>query len=675
MSRLILGFAVALAVSFLFACTESSPSADQSLPSATEQQSAPTDSQPQSQQDETQQSEPVAQHVSEAGAEPSGQTQQQQQQPTAAEQPTVEQTQQQAQQAEPPEEAEQPEEPAAPTAPVLRLWSHDGENPSGLFHELITPPNHDPATPLHLVLYLPDRTWPGGWLHSAHIFALERIAADYGVAMLMPYSFGEHGHWNAADGCCERQPDGRDSVAFYRGLIDEARQHIHVDRLSIIGEYAGGWMAYRLACEGLPGLSAIAVLEASSYGDRTRCDGARPISVFHVHPTNHAGWRYLWQGGERMGWNGGVFVYPGAEALVRRWADRAGCNLSAAQLADTLDDQRADTVRLRWSQGCADGIAVELWGVDLETVTTSLAGDFIWPPLLISQYATGVLGWLNEQAQVRDLDELFQPGAEPAPRSIEPGVWTQEGDLEFVVLDTSPPSTLVRPYGTSTEEPISLVIPLPGSHGDVWNDAVKWIEALGAERFAVLLPGQGYRGTRPHPGLDTYASRKRQDLFEQMVDLAQAHIAIADVFISGDSGGALEAHWVARRCMPQLTGFITSAVALAGQSAAGGCVSPNPISVLHRFGTKDDVGWGDEDTIQSWAELAGCDPDPQHLANINVAGNIPGNETEVIRWREGCVDGITVELWRVVGGDHNPWNPNLGQQLVEWMLNEARVES
>ena len=127
--------------------------------------------------------------------------------------------------------------------------------------------------------------------------------------------------------------------------------------------------------------------------------------------------------------------------------------------------------------------------------------------------------------------------------------------------------------------------------------------------------------------------------------------------------------------MPQLTGIITSAVALAGQSAAGGCVSPNPVSVLHRFGTEDEVGWGDESTIRSWAELAACDPDPQHLANINVAGNIPGNETEVIRWREGCVDGITVELWRVVGGDHNPWNPNLGQQLVEWMLNEARVES
>ena len=565
-------------------------------------------------------------------------------------------------------QAEQDQNDDAPEQAVVRLWDHDGDNPSGLFHELITPIGYDPSTPLHLVLYLPDRTGSGGVLHSAHVDAIKRVVIDHGVAMLMPYSFDEHGHWNAADGCCEREPQHRDPVAFYRRLINEARQHVDVDRLSIIGEYAGGWMAYRLACEGLPGLSAIAVLEASFYADRARCDGARPLSVFHVHPTGYGLLRYLWQGGERMGWTGGVFAYPGAEELARRWADRAGCDLSAAQLAETLSDRREETVRLRWTQGCSDGVAVELWGI----ATTA---EETLPSLLTNPWAADVMDWLNAQAQARDLDEPFQPGAEPAARPIESGVWTRESDLEFLVLETSPPSTLVRPHGVSSSEPLTVVIPLPGSHGDVWHDASKWVGVLGAEQFAVLLPGQGYRGTEPHPPLAVFASRKLQVLLEEMLNLAQAHIILEGVFVSGDSGGAFEAYWSARRCVPQLSGIITRAVAHGAHSAPGGCEAPNPISILHRLGTEDDIASGTAETMQGWAEIAGCDIDPEQLPNIDVDWGLPGDETEVLRWRNGCVDGITVELWRVVGGDHNPWNPNLGQQLVEWMLNEARVES
>ena len=567
-------------------------------------------------------------------------------------------------------QAEQDQNDDAPEQPVLRLWDHDGDNPSGLFHELITPIGYDPSTPIHLVLYLPDRTGSGGVLHSAHVDAIKRVAIEHGVAMLMPYSFGEHGHWNAADGCCEREPQSRDPVSFYRRLINEARQHIDVNRFSIIGEYAGGWMAYRLACEGLPGLSAIAVLEASFYGDRARCDGARPLSVFHVHPTGYGLWRYLWQGGERMGWTGGVFAYPGAEELARRWADRAGCELSAAQPAETLSDRREETVRLRWTRGCTEGIAIELWGI-------ATVAEGVLQSLLSFGWSAGVLDWLDAQAQVRDLNEPFQPGAEPVPRPIESGVWTRESALEFLVLDTSPPSTLVRPHGVSPSEPLTVVLPLPGSHGDVWHDADKWVDVLGAEHFAVLLPGQGYRGTESNPAAATHnwASPERQELFQQMIELAQEHVVIEALYLSGDSAGSFEAYWSARRCLPHLNGVITGAVAHGAHSAPGGCERPSPISVLHRLGTEDAVASGNADTMREWADLAGCDLDPERLPNIDVDWSLPGDETEILRWRGGCRDGITVELWRVVGAGHHFGNPNIGQQLVEWMLNEARVES
>ena len=338
----------------------------------------------------------------------------------------------------------------------MRLWDHDGDNPSGLFHNLIIPADYDAESPLHLVLYLHGRSEPGGQLHTVPMRALVGVANAYEVAVLAPFPYGPHTAWNAADGCCEDGQGNRDDVSYYHQLVTEAREFLSFDRLSIVGEYTGGWMAYRLACEGLPGLSAIAVLEASFYGERARCDGARPLSVFHVHPTGYALWRYLWWGGDRMGWNGGVYAYPPAEELVRRWADRAGCDLSAVQPAVTLSDQREETVRLHWAQGCSDGVAVELWGI-------SIRADELLPSLLTNPWAAGVLTWLDTQAQVRDLDEPFQPGAEPAPRPIEFGVWTRDGRLESLVLDTDPPATIVRPFGVNPDQPVPMVIPLPGN--------------------------------------------------------------------------------------------------------------------------------------------------------------------------------------------------------------------
>ena len=669
MSRLLLGFVVAIAVICLLACGESSPIVDQPLSSETEQQSEQTDPQPQAEQEEAQQSEPdeqqPTQQASTAEVESPSQTEREQQ-TSAAPQPTVEQTQQQTQQVD---QAEQPEEPAPPTAPVLRLWNHDGENPSGKFHNLIAPADHDGESPLHLVLYLPGRSEPGGKLHFVPTSALTQVANDHGVAVLAPYSYGDYGSWNAADGCCEHGPQDRDDVSLYHQLVNEAREHLPIDRLSIIGEYAGGWMAYRLACEGLPGLSAIAVLEASFYSDRARCDGARPLSVFHVHPLHNSRWRYLWYGGDRMGWNGGIYAYPGAEDLVRRWADRAGCDLGAAQPADTLSDRSEEAVRLRWTQGCSDGTAIELWGI-------RGSKNALLPSLLASENMPAVLAWLDAQAQVRDLDEQFQPGADPASRLIEPGVWTRDGRLEFLVLDTEPRATIFRPFGVDPEQPLPVVISLPVlPRGDVWATAATWAYEVGTYEFAMLLPGYTYRRV------------EIIDYLREISALAREHINMSALFVSGESGGAYEAYgYAACFGIDGLTGIIAVGIrpatpfATAGEAFIQECPQPAPISILHRIGTRDsplthNATTGFEEELREWAEFAGCDPEPERLPNIDVASSVPGDETEVLRWREGCVDGITVELWRAVDAGHSFWNPDLGAQLVEWMLNEARVES
>ncbi|MYC02882.1 MAG: hypothetical protein F4X58_13285 [Chloroflexi bacterium] len=566
---------------------------------------------------------------------------------------------------EPGEEVdERPAETPAPSPSGLHLWNRNGGNPRGLHHWLFAPVERDAGAPLHLILYLSGRSEPDGEPHSISPDLLDQLADRHGVALLTPNWLADSRVWNLADGS---EAGDHDPITAYLELIGEVRELIEVDRISIVGEYAGGWMAYRLACEGVPGLSAIAVLEASSYGDLTRCDGSRPISVLHVHAQNYKLWRYLWPGGERLGTNGGVFTYPSAQDLVQAWANRAGCDLDAAVAADTLDERGDDVFRLKYASGCEDGLAVELWGIP--------AHEDLLPSLLSERHGAGLLAWLDTQAQTRDLDELLQPGAEPAPRPQQLGVWTREGRLEFMVLATDPPATLVRPAGIDPDLHLPIVLPLPGSHNDVWHDAAKWVGEVGKDhQFAVLLPSYDYRKVPPHQPLHSYTELRRTRLLESMFHLATAQLNAQGLFLSGDSGGAFDVFWAARRCLNGLTAVIARSPSLDASLSAFGCENPEPVSVLYRYGTEDHpwAATADND-IRSWADLAGCLPEPAQLPNIDVDGGIPGAETEVLRWQSGCAEDVIVELWRAVGAGHNPWNPNLGAQLVEWMIEQSRI--
>ena len=91
--------------------------------------------------------------------------------------------------------------------------------------------------------------------------------------------------WNATDLCCGRSDSKPDDVAYLSGLVEEVGERVSIERIFAVGLSNGGFMSYRLACESLPGLTAIVVLGGSSFNDPTRCDSARPVSVLHVHGT------------------------------------------------------------------------------------------------------------------------------------------------------------------------------------------------------------------------------------------------------------------------------------------------------------------------------------------------------------------------------------------------------
>ena len=194
--------------------------------------------------------------------------------------------------------------------------------------------------------------------------------------------------WNATEFCCGISDSRPDDVAYLTGLIEETASQVAIERIFSIGLSNRGFMSYRLACESLPGLSAIVALAGLSYPEQERCASARPVSVLHIHGTDDE--VVSIDGGTNPQIGEGSF--PGAKELVRRWAERAGCELSAAEDLPRQDlDTKVDgseTRVTRYTSGCHSDLVVEYWEMESSRHVPSLAPDF----------AERILAWLFDPA-------------------------------------------------------------------------------------------------------------------------------------------------------------------------------------------------------------------------------------------------------------------------------------
>ena len=136
----------------------------------------------------------------------------------------------------------------------------------------------------------------------------------------------------------------------------------------IFGYSNGGFMAYYLACKGLPGLRAVASLAGTSYMDDAACDGSPPVSVLHIHGTDDAVVLFDGVEGEPGAEGRDGLGYAGAEDMFHRWGERAGCNVQSVAygLGVDLDDdiEGPETLTFAFPEGCAEGITVEMWSSD-----------------------------------------------------------------------------------------------------------------------------------------------------------------------------------------------------------------------------------------------------------------------------------------------------------------------
>jgi polyhydroxybutyrate depolymerase len=154
--------------------------------------------------------------------------------------------------------------------------------------------------------------------------------------------------WNAGSCCIDNvNTPVADDVAFVSQVLDRVTTDLPIDktRIFIAGVSAGGFMAYRLACELSGRIAGMASVAGAMLVDS--CHPARPVSILEMHGTDDSNVPY--DGGAVF--NGAAS--PSVAAVMQSWATLDGCAGNPTQ------SQSGITKTSAW-KGCKGGKVVRL---------------------------------------------------------------------------------------------------------------------------------------------------------------------------------------------------------------------------------------------------------------------------------------------------------------------------
>ena len=249
-------------------------------------------------------------------------------------------------------------------------------------------------------------------------------------------------------------------------------------------------------------------------------------------------------------------------------------------------------------------------------------------------------------------------------------------------------AALVAPFGADPTRELPLVIALHGYASNVWEHSqyLGLIQRINLDRFLLLMPN----GTRDSDGNRFWNATDYCCDFEDsevddvqylrsLIDEASELVRLGSIYAVGQSNGGFMSFRLACESLPGLAGIVS----LAGTtfSDESRCADAAPVSMLQIHGDADDVILydGDEypgapETVMRWARRLGCDfNNAETLDDIDIEVASQGVDTRVVRYRQGCAEGVTIEHWRIVGGEHTPQFDSelIGERVVGWLLEEA----
>lgn len=561
------------------------------------------------------------------------------------------------------DEVTQPQhEQAAETEVVL-----GGERPA----TLLLPQGADLSQPRPLIVLLHGYSSFAEQADQYFQFSLQ--VDEGGFGLLLPNGTIDqirNRFWNATPECCDIFGAEPDDVGYIKSLIEEAQTVGSFDRVFAVGHSNGGFMAYRLACEEVPGLTAIVSLAGGAFAESEECRVPAPLSVLQIHGT--ADKIVLYEGGrlpdhpapDRQ-------PVPSAKDSVLRWAERAGCEIEDPEFFPPIDTdaavEGAETSIVRFTNGCAEGTVMDLW--------TIKGGGHI-PLVWGTDFTPGILKWLAERYDL----ESFS-GESPG------------SSVEAHTIGGERTAKLLLPTNQG-DEPLPLVLSLHGYGADA--ETQDWYFGMSARipayGFALIAPqgttdSQGNAFWNATDGCCNFYGSEVDDYawLNQLVAEAREIVEVSGVYVVGYSNGGFMSY---RLACDGLDGLVAIA-SLAGSSYgdSGRCAEASPVSVLQIHGTDDmqipydgtleyEGGYpGAVELVTRWAVRAGCNVDSVLVpGSLDLEATIDGAETSVLRIRDRCADGITIELWTIEGADHFPsFQDDWPDRLLRWLFSESRA--
>lgn len=284
--------------------------------------------------------------------------------------------------------------------------------------------------------------------------------------------------------------------------------------------------------------------------------------------------------------------------------------------------------------------------------------------------------------------------------TVEAAPTTEGATTTEAVTTTAPPVELpadrpievLVPASATGEEPRPLVVLLHGYSVDGATQTAYLGMAEAADRAGMLLVAPD--GTEDGRGLRFWNATAACCAFGSDVDdsayladviakVGQDHPVDPDrTFVVGHSNGG----FMAFRMACEHADLVAAVVSIEGSTYddPADCRPSQAVSTLQVHGTADatityEGGTngrapypGARDTLAQWAELDGCDPEPDAPAPADraiVTGLAPATVTR----HSGCTDGVEVELWTQPDGVHIPaFTADFSDQLLAWLDDHAR---
>ena len=246
-----------------------------------------------------------------------------------------------------------------------------------------------------------------------------------------------------------------------------------------------------------------------------------------------------------------------------------------------------------------------------------------------------------------------------------------ESGLVVHTIGGNRPATLALPTGYDLQTPMPLLLALHGFSGYA-SMMEGFASHVNVKRFALVIadgtPDDNGNRFWNATGLCCGRTETKPDdvaYISGLVEEAKTFATIDRTYSMGYSNGGFMSYRLACESLPGLAGI--ASVAGSSFDDPARCDGATPVSVLQVHGDEDEVikidggsnpGLGPgshpaaSELVARWAQRASCDMPAESLPAIGVSRFGSGPETTIIRYRDGCKAGVTVEFWTVAGARH-----------------------